>query len=321
MEETLRTSLLTAIAPVTWGSTYVVTAHLLPADRPLFGAAVRALPIGLVLLALTRARPHGWWWLRAAVLGTLNVGAFFVLVYVTAQLLPGGIAATLTAFSPLVMMLLAWPLLRQRPAPASVVAALVGLGGVALLVLRGGGAVPLAGVASSVAAMAMASLGFILVKRWTPPVPLLAFTSWQLVAGGALLAPVALLVEGPPPALDLPAVAGFAYLAVISTGVAYAAWFHGLSRLDPGAVALIGLLNPLVGTALGVVLSHEAFGVTQLVGTALVVVGIAAGQPAVRARFRPRTASPDDSPAQCQRTATSTLTIAPRPTTCVSGSS
>ncbi len=284
---------MTAVAPVVWGSTYVVTSHLLPADRPLFGAAVRALPIGLVLLALTRRRPHGSWWLKAAVLGTLNIGAFFVLVYVTAQQLPSGIAATLTAFSPLVMMLLAWPLLRQRPTAASLAAALVGLAGVALLVLRGGGPVPLAGVASSVAAMAMASLGFILVKRWTPPVPLLAFTSWQLVAGGVVLAPLALVVEGTPPALGLPALAGFAYLAVIGTGVAYAAWFHGLSRLDPGAVALIGLLNPLVGTALGVVIAHEAFGAVQLLGTALVVVGIAAGQPAVRAKFVRRAISPD----------------------------
>ncbi|HEX3005012.1 MAG TPA: EamA family transporter, partial [Angustibacter sp.] len=249
--------------------------------------------IGLLLLALTRRRPHGVWWLRAAVLGTLNIGAFFVLIYVTAQLLPSGIAATLTAFSPLVMMLLAWPLLRQRPTAVSLAAAVVGLVGVALLVLQGGGAVSLAGVAASVAAMAMASLGFILVKRWAPPVPLLAFTSWQLVAGGVVLAPVALVVEGPPPALGLPALAGFAYLAVIGTGVAYAAWFHGLSRLDPGAVALIGLLNPLVGTALGVVVAHEAFGAVQLLGTALVVVGIAAGQPAVRARWARRTISPD----------------------------
>ncbi|KQX65947.1 EamA family transporter [Angustibacter sp. Root456] len=293
MEVIVRTSAVTAVAPVVWGSTYLVTSHLLPSDRPLFGAAVRALPVGLVLLALTRRRPRASWWLKASVLGTLNIGAFFVLIYVTAQLLPSGIAATLTAFSPLVMMALAWPLLGQRPAPASVTAALVGLVGVALLVLRGGGSVPLAGVAASVAAMTMASLGFILVKRWTPPVPLLAFTAWQLVAGGVVLAPVALVVEGPPPALDLPAVAGFAYLAVIGTGAAYAAWFHGLSRLDPGAVALIGLLNPLVGTALGVVVAHEAFGAVQLIGTALVAVGIAAGQPAVRARFARRTISPD----------------------------
>jgi probable blue pigment (indigoidine) exporter len=293
MEGIARTSAVTAIAPVVWGSTYLVTSHLLPPDRPLFGAAVRALPVGLVLLASTRRRPHGSWWLKAAVLGTLNIGAFFVLVYVTAQLLPSGIAATLTAFSPLVMMLLAWPLLRQRPTRASLAAGLVGLVGVALLVLRGGGPVPLAGVAASVAAMAMASLGFILVKRWTPPVPLLAFTSWQLVAGGVVLAPVALVVEGPPSALGVPALAGFAYLAVIGTGVAYAAWFHGLSRLDPGVVALIGLLNPLVGTALGVVVAHEAFGAVQPLGTALVVVGIAAGQPAVRVKFARRTISPD----------------------------
>ena len=35
---------LTALAPVSWGTTYVVTTELLPPERPLFTALVRALP-------------------------------------------------------------------------------------------------------------------------------------------------------------------------------------------------------------------------------------------------------------------------------------
>ncbi|MEM7276359.1 MAG: EamA family transporter, partial [Actinomycetota bacterium] len=59
----------TALAPAAWGTTYLTTTELLPADRPLLAAALRALPVGLVLVLRTRRLPVGDWWWRAAVLG------------------------------------------------------------------------------------------------------------------------------------------------------------------------------------------------------------------------------------------------------------
>jgi probable blue pigment (indigoidine) exporter len=88
MEGNIRWVVLTAFAPVAWGTNYFVTHEFLPADRPLYGAALRALPAGLVLLALRRRLPRGAWWWRSAVLGLLNMSVFFVLVYAASQLLP-----------------------------------------------------------------------------------------------------------------------------------------------------------------------------------------------------------------------------------------
>src|SRR4051812_6940650 len=120
---------LAALAPIAWGSGYYVTETFLPPDRPLFGAMVRALPFGLLLLAFRPRLPHGTWWCRALLLGTLNVGAFFVLIFVAAYRLPGGLAATLTATAPVMMMLLAWGLVRERPTVLSLGGAAVGFGG------------------------------------------------------------------------------------------------------------------------------------------------------------------------------------------------
>ena len=39
-------ALRTALAPIWWGTTYVVVAELLPAGRPMFVAAVRVIPAG-----------------------------------------------------------------------------------------------------------------------------------------------------------------------------------------------------------------------------------------------------------------------------------
>lgn len=281
---------IAAIAPVAWGASYYVTDTFLPPDRPLFGAAVRALPFGLLLLALRPGLLSGSWWWRTALLGAMNFAVFFVLIFVAAYRLPGGLASTITATSPIAIMLVAWALAGERPHRASLGAAVVGAGGVALLVLRGGLAVDLIGMLASLAAVAISALGFILVKTWRPPVELATFTAWQLVFGGLLLTPVALAVEGAPPALDARAVVGFGFIGLVGTVAAYAAWFAGLRRLPAAAVSLVGLLNPVTGTVIGVGLAGEPFGAVQLAGIVLVLGSALLGQPAVVEAVRRRRA-------------------------------
>ncbi len=274
----LRTAAITAVAPLAWGSTYLVTEELLPADRPLFAATVRALPAGLVLLAFRHRLPRGDWWWRALVLGACNIGLFFPLIFLAAYHLPGGLAATIQAASPLAVMALAWGLLNEHPGRVRIGAAVVGLVGVGLLVLRSPDSVDALGLMGAGGSVLVSALGFVLVKRWSAPdVDLLTLVSWQLVIGGLLLLPVGLIVEGGPPPIDRDATVGFAWLAVMGTTVAYVCWFHGLTRMPAGAVSLIGLLNPVVGTALGVVVAAEMFGWAQALGMALVLGGVAGG--------------------------------------------
>jgi probable blue pigment (indigoidine) exporter len=274
----LGTVLLTAVAPLAWGSTYIVTEHFLPPDRPLFAATVRALPVGLVLLAFRRRLPHGDWWWKAIVLGLCNIGLFFPLIFLAAYHLPGGLAATLQACSPLAVMAIAWPVIGERPPVLRVGAAVIGLGGVALLVLRDPGHIDTLGLLGAFGSVLVSAVGFVLIKRWPAPTDMLTLVSWQLVVGGLALLPVGLLIEGPPPAVDARAVAGFAWIAIAGTGLAYFCWFRGLSRMPAGAASLIGLVNPVVGTVLGVVFAGEAFGWTQALGMALVLGGVLAGQ-------------------------------------------
>ncbi|HWM74237.1 MAG TPA: EamA family transporter [Nocardioides sp.] len=279
MESTsARTLLVTAVAPVAWGSTYLVTEQFLPADRPLFAALVRALPAGLLLLAFRRRLPSGIWWWRAIVLGVLNIGLFFPLIFLAAYHLPGGLAATLQAASPLAVMAMAAGIVNERPGTIRIGSALVGLVGVALLVLQSPGQVDTLGLVGAFGSVLVSALGFVLVKHWKAPVDMLTLVSWQLVVGGLVLLPVALLIEGPPPAVDARAVGGFVWLGLVGTVIAYVCWFHGLSRMAAGAVSLVGLVNPVVGTVLGVLFAGELFGWVQALGMTLVLAGVLAGQ-------------------------------------------
>jgi len=122
-----------------------------------------------------------------------------------------------------------------------------------------------------------ASTGAVLARRWRGEVPPLAATSWQLVAGALLVLPAALLVEGAPPALDGAALLGFAALSLVGTALAFVCWFAGLARLPAGTVGLLGLLNPVSGVLLGVLVAGERLGALQLAGLGLVLLGILIG--------------------------------------------
>jgi len=276
-DKSRRWMLITAIAPIAWGSTYFVTRHLLPPDAALWGAVIRCLPAGLLVLLVTRRLPRSAWWWRSFVLGGLTVGGLNVLVYIAAQRLATSLAATIMSASAAALLLLSWVILHQRPALRAAAGAALGIVGVIVMLQPGGGDADGWGIAASVVAMLSSSLGFVLTRRWGSDVPPLTMTAWQLIAGSLLVAPIAVVVEGPPPALDGPALLGFAYLVLVATALAYTAWFTGLARLPGAVLGVLGLLNPVTGVLLGVIVAHEPFGPAQLIGLALVVIGVLAG--------------------------------------------
>ncbi|MEU6445327.1 EamA family transporter [Streptomyces sp. NPDC046979] len=277
---------LTALAPVSWGTTYAVTTEFLPPDRPLFTGLARALPAGLLLLALARVLPRGAWWWKAAVLGALNIGAFFPLLFLSAYRLPGGMAAVVGSVGPLFVVGLSALLLGQRPTTRAVLTGVVAAFGVSLVVLKAAGGLDALGALAALASAASMSTGTVLTKRWGRPegVGPLALTGWQLTAGGLLIAPVALLVEGAPPALDGAAVGGYLYLALANTAVAYWLWFRGIGRLSATQVTFLGPLSPLTAAVVGWAALGETLTPVQLAGMALAFGATVAGQRAPRAK-------------------------------------
>jgi probable blue pigment (indigoidine) exporter len=266
--------LLTALAPAIWGSTYVVTTLMLPADYPLTVAMLRALPAGILLLLAVRQLPQGIWWLRAFILGALNFSVFWALLFVAAYRLPGGVAATLGAIQPLVVILLARTLLGSPIRSLSVVAALSGLAGVALLVLTPKAALDPVGIAAGLASAASMALGTVLSRRWQPPVSALTFTSWQLTAGGILLLPVALIAEPALPPLTALNVTGLAYLGLIGAALTYVLWFRGVAKLEPAVVSSLGFLSPISAVLLGWGVLGQRLSAAQLAGMAIVVASV-----------------------------------------------
>ncbi|WP_435221928.1 EamA family transporter [Streptomyces sp. Tue6028] len=288
-------SALTVIAPAIWGSTYLVTTEWLPADRPLLASTIRALPAGLVLLAIGRSLPRGVWWWRAIVLGVLNIGAFFYLLFLAAYHLPGGVAALVIAAQPMIVLLLGAALLRERVRTIQVGFCTLGMLGVALLVLRPTAGMDTIGILAGLAGAISMATGVVLTKHWGRPegVGVLTFTGWQLTVGGLVLAPITLTAEGLPGHLTWTNIGGFAFLSLIGALFAYAIWFRGIARLPALAVSMLGFGSPLSATVLGYIVLDQSLSALQLTGAAAVVTAVMLAQlRSPRAAPTPATESP-----------------------------
>lgn len=274
--------LLTALAPAVWGSTYIVTTEALPSGHPLTLAALRALPAGILLLALTRSLPPLAILGRILVLGVLNFGLFWTFLFIAADRLPGGVAATLGAVQALMVIALARAWLGTPIRGGAVVAAIAGVVGVALLLLGPAASLDPVGILAGVLGAASMAAGTVLSRKWAPPVSALSFTGWQLTAGGAVLLPVALLVEPALPTFSATNWMALAWIGLIGAAATYGLWFRGLARLEPAAVSMLGMVSPVVAVVLGWLWLQQSLTPLQILGGSIVLASVWAGQIANR---------------------------------------
>lgn len=275
------TAVVTLLAPIAWGSTYVVITEFLPDGRPILVAVVRVVPAGLVLvvigLVVSLWRPRGVEWWQTGVLALFNFGIFFPLLIAAVYRLPGGVAAAVGGLQPLLVGGLSWLVGGHRPRPVDVAVGFVAAVGVALVVLGPDANFDPVGVFAAIGANISFSVGVVLTKCFTTPTDRVAATGWQLLMSSLILVPLAGIVEGAPPLVTGRNVAGFAYLSLIATGIAFVIWFNGVRRLPAAAPPLLGLAAPITGAALGWIILNESLSGLQVTGFIVTVAAILYG--------------------------------------------
>ncbi len=252
-------------------------AGVLPADAALWGAAIRALPAGLLLLLVARLRPARAWWWRSALLGAMNVGAFFALIYLAAQ--QAADERRLDDHGRLAGRADADGVGDRGRAPAGDPAH--GGGDRRSRASRsccsgGGGTIDPLGVAASVTAMVMSAAGYVLAKRWSGECGRARLDGLAAASPAALLLLVpAASARGAPPRARR---RGDARVRVRDRD-RHRRRVRRLVR-RPAAicrastVGLVGLLNPVTGVLLGTLLAGELLTWRQALGIALVLGGI-----------------------------------------------
>lgn len=265
--------LLTALTPIMWGSTYIVTTELLPANHPFLAALLRILPAGLILIAWTRVFPKGKDWLKIAILGILNVGFFQAMLFVAAYRLPGGLAAILGAIQPLIVMLLMSGIAKVALPRAAWIAGISGLIGMIIMLYSPNMKADMVGVTAALAGALSMACGTFFSRYWKVDLPLFAFTGWQLVFAGLFILPIFLTMESWP-TMTIKNILGYSYLCLFGALLAYILWFQGIKQLSPAIVSTLGLLSPVAAFFLGWVFLGQKLSFISMIGFVVILGSI-----------------------------------------------
>ena len=302
--------LLLVTLSVLWGGSFFFNAVALDDLAPLtvvFGrVSIAALVLWLVIIVSgQRLRIGLGLWLAFIAMGILNNVIPFSLIVWGQTRIGSGLASILNATTPLFTVMFAHWLTRDERMTATKLAGVAcGLVGVVVMIgpsaLEPFGLDLLAQLAVVGAAIAYAFAG-IFGRRFKGTPPLLTATG-QLSASALIMLPMVIMVDKPT-TLAVPDVETWAAvlgLAVLSTALAYVIYFRILARAGATNLLLVTFLIPVSALLLATTILGEALDARQLVGMALIGLGLAAidGRPmamclaAVRRRRRCRRGSP-----------------------------
>ena len=283
--------LLYSVCCAIWGSTWLVIKIGLADLPPLRFAGLRmALACAILTFFAFRgaARPKAGEVRAIALAGFLQIGVSYALVFAAERTIDSGMTAVLFASFPIWISLFAHAFLPGEPLrPAAVIAAAIGLAGVALLELPaveaalGGGSFPIAALLPLGASIASAFANVWMKKRLGGVAPRVNLWGQTLVGSAFLLGISALLESHRPARWTLRAFGALAYLSVLGTVVAFLALFWLIPRVPMATIGAIPLIDTLVAVTLGAIVLEESVGWRFFAGGAMILTGASLATPGV----------------------------------------
>jgi drug/metabolite transporter (DMT)-like permease len=303
-----------------WGSSYLFIKIGVDHGLQPFTLITFRLLIGFVLLATVVAfarqplprepRMYG----HLAVMGVINIAIPFSLITFAEQTVDSSLAAVINGAVPLLVIVIAALFLKGESITVNRLAGLaVGFIGVAIIV-----GLDITDLGSSSAVGELALLGSTLsyaigavyarahIHGLRPMIPALFQVFFGLLTTGAL----AFAFERPlAVAWVSESIVAVVWLGLLGSGLAYLAFFRTLQRWGATRTSLVAYLLPVYGIALGALVRHEPISVTTLIGTGLIIAGIAL----VNARVGNRTLFTRDRPEVAASSASSASAGPSRP--------
>lgn len=262
-----------------WGSTFAAVKIGLDSAPPILFGGLRSLLGGAVMVVLAASRSGRpalrETWPAYAVLTLLNVVLFFTLQTLAILELPSGLAAVLIYLQPVLVGVLAAPLLGESLTGSKIAGLLLGFGGI-VVVSAGAfsGHASLLGVGYAVVGALIWALGTIAFKRYADRVDALWSVAIPFLVGGTVLTAAGAAFEGTSIDWSGEFVAAFAFAALIGTALSWSLWFGLVSSGEAGRAASYIFFVPLISLMIGAVFLHESLGPSLLVGAALVILGV-----------------------------------------------
>ena len=271
--------LLAMLAAFLWGTTYAVTQYSLPGWPPLLLGAIRALPAGLLLLAIKPSMPEAKHWPILVRLGSINIALFFGLLFIMAQTLPSAISGVGMVSLPVFAMFYYWLLHKKKPTKIQFIS------GITLITLAWFLFDPLnltlnpVGLIAMIAALASIVIGSNIIQGLRGKMHWWSVLCWQLIIGGSILTVIAFAHALSSPTqyisalknISLLNVIGLAWLVFLNTILAYGLYVWLMSRMSVVEFTFAGISNPVAGILMGLILVGDQFTLNQYLLMALII--------------------------------------------------
>ncbi|MDW3223485.1 MAG: DMT family transporter [Paracoccaceae bacterium] len=267
-----------------WSSAFS-SARIIVADAsPLAALTLRYLISGLLGVAIARMLGQSWHltpaqWRATIVFGVLQNAVYLGLNFVAMQTIEASVAAIIASTMPLLVALAGWVFLSETLKPLSIAGLVAGVIGVGLIMgARITGGVDLFGLmlcGIGVLALTIATLS---VRGATSGGNFLMIVGLQMLVGCAALAIATALFETPRLNPSWPLAAAFVYTTLVPGLAATFVWFWLVNRIGATRAATFHFLNPFLGVAIAALLLGESLGARDVLGVAIIALGILAVQ-------------------------------------------
>lgn len=267
-----------------WSSAFT-SARIIVADAsPLYSLALRFLISGLIGVTIARLMGQSWrltrsQWYLTILFGICQNALYLGLNFIAMQTVEAGLAAIIASSMPLLVALATWAVLGQRLNALGVAGLVAGFVGVAIIMgSRINAGVDIHGIAlCGLGALAL-TFATLAVRGATSGGNFMMIVGLQMLVGAVILFGAALLTETFRMNLSLKLVLAFAYTTLVPGLLATYVWFVLLDRIGAIRAATFHFLNPVFGVTIAALLLGERLGPQDIVGVAIVTVGILAVQ-------------------------------------------
>ncbi len=267
-----------------WSSAFT-SARIIVADAsPLAALTLRYLVSGLLGVAIARALGQSWHltpaqWRATIIFGILQNAVYLGLNFVAMQTIQASVAAIIASTMPLLVALAGWAFLGERLKPLAAAGLVAGTLGVGLIMgSRITGGVDLMGLLLCGIGVIALTIATLAVRGATSGGNFLMIVGLQMLVGCAALALATAVFETPQVTPSWPLAAAFLYTTLVPGLAATFVWFWLVNRIGATRAATFHFLNPFFGVAIAALLLGEALGAQDVLGVAIITLGILAVQ-------------------------------------------
>jgi len=267
-----------------WSSAFTSARIAVAYASPLLLLSVRFLISGLLAMAIARALGQRiqltkQQWLAVALFGLLQNGVYLGANFVAMQWIDASLAAIIASLLPLLVALLSWVFFREKLPMLAVAGLAAGLTGVLIIMWsRLSAGADLTGVALAFLGVGALSLATLLVRGAVSSGNVLMVVGLQMLVASAALFPASLVFETWHVTWTWQLIVAFIYTTLVPGVLATLVWFLLVKRIGAVQASSFHFLNPFLGVAIAALALDESLTFRDVLGVAIVTIGIIAVQ-------------------------------------------